>query len=65
LPSAELLNEVANKARRANHQDAPVLIYDDIGIGDGWAAHLKWLDENIQCVKAIKVSWAGWVLAGY
>jgi hypothetical protein len=63
LPTAELLNDIANKARRADHDDVPVLVYDGVGITEGWAAHLKWLDDNIQCVKAINVSGAGWVLA--
>jgi hypothetical protein len=65
LPTAELLNDVADKARRADHHDVPVLVYDHVGIREGWAAHLKWLDKNIQSVKAIKVNEAGWDLAAW
>ena len=41
----------------------PVLVYDHIGIRETWSAHLKWLDENIRAVRAIKVAEAGWSLA--
>lgn len=64
IPSAETLNDVAEKARRADQKDAPILVYDHIGIRDSWAAHLRWLDEEIKSVRAIKVSEAGWELAG-
>lgn len=65
VPTAEILNEVADKARRADQQEAPVLVYDHVGIRDGWSAHLKWLDDNIRSVRAIKVSEAGWTLAAW
>jgi TIR domain len=65
VPTAELLNDVADKARRADQQETPVLVYDHVGIRDGWAEHLNWLDQNIRAVKAIKVFEAGWVLAGW
>jgi hypothetical protein len=65
VPTAETLNDVADKARRADQQDTPVLVYDHLGIRDRWAAHLKWLDEHIHTVRAIKVSEAGWMLAAW
>ena len=65
VPTAEILNDIAAKARRAGQHEAPVLIYDHIGIRDSWTEHLKWLDEQIRSVRAIKVSDAGWVLAGW
>jgi len=65
VPTAEILNDVADKARRANQREAPVLVYDHIGIRDTWNAHLRWLDEHIRAVRAIKVSEAGWALAGW
>jgi hypothetical protein len=40
-------------------------VYDHIGIGDQWCAHLKWLDENIRSVRALRVFEAGWLLAGW
>lgn len=43
----------------------PILVYDHVGIRDMWAAHLKWLDDNIKSVRAIKVSEVGWMLAGF
>jgi hypothetical protein len=36
---------------------------DHIGIQDHWKAHLKWLDDNIACVRAVPVVDAGWALA--
>jgi hypothetical protein len=65
VPTAEILNDVADKALRANQCEAPILVYDHIGIRDTWNAHLRWLDEHIKAVRAIKVSEAGWVLAGW
>lgn len=65
VPTAEILNDVADKARRADQRERPVLVYDHVGIREAWSAHLKWLDENISTVRAIKVSEAGWALAAW
>lgn len=65
IPTAYLLNDVAEKASRADHRDMPILVYDHIGIRDRWTAHLKWLDENISTVRAIRVAEAGWALAAW
>ncbi|MBD9489938.1 toll/interleukin-1 receptor domain-containing protein [Ensifer sp. ENS11] len=64
IPSAETLNDVATKAKKAEQGEVPVLVYDHIGIRDSWIAHLAWLDEQIKAVKTIRVSEAGWALAG-
>ncbi len=63
VPTAEILNDVAEKARRADQYELPVVVYDHVGIRDAWNAHLRWLDEHIRVVRAIKVSEAGWQLA--
>ena len=60
-----VMNDIAEMARRAGHNEAPVLVYDHIGIREAWSAHLQWLDDQIRAVRAIKVSEAGWVLAGW
>jgi len=65
IPTAETLHDVADKARRAAQREAPVLVYDHIGIRDAWNSHLRWLDEHIRAVRAIKVSEAGWTLAAW
>lgn len=65
IPTAEILNEVADKARRADQQEMPVLVYDHVGIRDTCSAHLRWLDEQIRTVRALKVSEAGWALAAW
>jgi hypothetical protein len=65
IPTADLLNDVAEKARRADQHERPVLVYDHIGIRDQWIAHLKWLDENISTVRAIRVAEAAWTLAAW
>lgn len=64
VPSAEALNDVASKAKKAEQGEAPVLVYDHVGIRDAWIEHLSWLDEQIKSVKAIRVAEAGWALAG-
>lgn len=65
IPSAEVLNDVADKAAQSDHNEAPVLVYDHIGIRGAWRAHLEWLDANIKSVRAIKVAEAGWSLAAW
>lgn len=65
IPTAETLNDVADKAKQAGQPGLPILIYDHVGIGEAWSAHLKWLDGQISAVRAIKVSEAGWELAGW
>lgn len=64
VPTAELLNDIAIKARNANQTGAPILVYDHVGIGAAWAAHLTWLDENITSVRAIRVAEFGWAVVG-
>ena len=65
VPSAEILYDVFDKAKRANYQETPVVVYDHVGIRDTWIDHLRWLDENIRTVRAIRVSEAGWTLAAW
>lgn len=65
VPTAEILNDIAEKSKRAEHGDIPILVYDHIGIRDAWSSHLQWLDEQIRAVRAIKVSEAGWALAAW
>jgi hypothetical protein len=65
IPTADLMYDIAEKAKKANQRGAPILVYDHVGIRDVWAAHLKWLDENINSIRAVKVSEAGWTLAAW
>ncbi|OUS06317.1 molecular chaperone Tir [Rhodobacterales bacterium 52_120_T64] len=65
VPSAEILNDIAEKSARANYQETPVLVYDHIGIRDTWMAHLQWLDDHIKVVRSIKISEAAWSLAAW
>lgn len=65
VPTAEILYDVADKARRANYRESPVVVYDHLGIRDAWICHLRWLDDNIRTVRAIRVSEAGWTLAAW
>lgn len=65
VPTAEILNDIADKARRSDQLGVPVLVYDHIGIRETWSAHLKWLDEQIRAVRTIKVSEAGWSFAAW
>lgn len=65
LPSAELLHDIAEKAQRNTERGTPVLVYDHVGIGEAWSAHIKWLDEQIRAVRTIKVAEAAWALAAW
>lgn len=65
VPNAEILNDIAEKARRADQGEVPVLLYDHVGIRDAWNAHLVWLGEHIRAVRSIKVAEAGWALAAW
>jgi hypothetical protein len=65
IPTAELLNDVAEKAKRADYKDVAILVYDHVGLSNAWAEHLKWLDDNIEVVRAIKSAEASWVLAAW
>ena len=65
IPTAELLHDVADKAARANQEESPVIVYNNVGIGEHWIAHLKWLDKNISSVRAIAVFEAGWKLSAW
>ncbi|EPO2451367.1 toll/interleukin-1 receptor domain-containing protein [Providencia rettgeri] len=65
VPTAETLNDIATKAQSNASKEAPVLVYDDIGIRKAWSEHLQWLDENIKSVRGLKITQAGWALAGW
>jgi hypothetical protein len=65
IPTAELLHDVADKAWRAEQSGTPILIYDHIGIGEQWITHLKWLDDHIKSVRALKVVESGWILGAW
>lgn len=65
LPSAELLNDIADKSDATQEPGTPVLIYDHVGIRQKWQQHLGWLDKNIRSVRTLKVREADWLLAGW
>lgn len=63
IPTADLFNDIALKAANAR-QGIPLLLYDASGIRETWVQHLRWLDEQIRVVKAIKVNDAAFEMAG-
>lgn len=65
VPTADMLNDVANKAQHAGQGSDALLVYDHLGIKPAWLEHLKWLDDNIDVVRAIRVREAAWALAEY
>ncbi|WP_225890090.1 toll/interleukin-1 receptor domain-containing protein [Indioceanicola profundi] len=65
IPTAELLNDVHEKAARAEQHGMPVLAYNHVGISEQWVSHLKWLDANIASVRTLKVLEAAWTLGGW
>ncbi len=65
IPTAELLNDVERNATGSGSRGTPILVYDHVGISNQWALHLRWLDERINSVRALKVGEAGWTLAAW
>lgn len=65
VPTAEMLNDIQDKAVRAGHGRFPCLLYNHIGIRPAWIDHLRWLDQQIQSVRTLKVSDAGWELVDW
>jgi hypothetical protein len=65
VPTAETLHDVTEKARRVDSKGTPIVVYDHLGLRESWIAHLRWLDENISTVRAIRASDAAWILAGW
>lgn len=61
VPTAETLNDIADKAERAGGDRLPVLLYDHRGIREPWRRHLRWLGERIPAVQLIPIADAGWV----
>lgn len=62
VPTAEMLNDIQDKAGKAGHGRFPCLVYNHIGIRPAWIEHLRWLDAQISSVRTLKVSDAGWEL---
>jgi hypothetical protein len=62
VPTAEMLNDIQDKAGKAGHGRFPCLVYNHIGIRPAWIDHLRWLDKQISSVRTLKVSDAGWEL---
>lgn len=65
IPTAETLNDVADKAKHAAAGERPALVYDSVGIRGAWEAHLQWLDQQIKAVQAVKVHEAGYIFAAW
>lgn len=63
VPTAEILNDIHEKARAAGHGRFPCLVYDGHGIRPSWHSHLRWLDEQVKEVRALRVFDAAWELA--
>ncbi len=63
VPTAELLNDVHDKAIATAPGRFPCLAYDHHGIRPGWRTHLEWLDAQVKEVRALRVFDAAWELA--
>lgn len=64
VPTADMLNDVAVKASTSGQGQNALLVYDHVGLKPAWLDHLKWLDDNISVVRAIRAREASWALAG-
>lgn len=65
VPTADILNEVFEKAHAYGQGSDALLVYDHVGLRPAWLKHLKWLDDNIDVVKSIRVREAAWALAEF
>lgn len=63
VPTAELLNDVYDKAIATAPDRFPCLAYDHHGIRPAWRTHLEWLDAQVKEVRALRVFDAAWELA--
>lgn len=61
VPTSMNLNEAAD---RAPGQSVAV-VYDHIGLHEGWLKHLAWLGKNIQAARWVRASEAAWAFAGW
>ncbi len=65
VPTAEVLNEIANNADRAQQEGQSIVLYEHLGIREGYMRHLAWLEANPRSLKTVKVREADWELAGW
>jgi hypothetical protein len=63
VPTAELLHDIEERARKMARGRFPCVVYDERGIRPAWIEHLKWLDAKIRDVRALKIYDAAWELA--
>ena len=61
VPTSMNLNEAVD---RAPGQSVAV-VYDHIGLHEGWLKHLAWLGKHIQAVRWVRASEAAWAFAGW
>lgn len=65
IPTAEILNEIADNADRAQQEGTAIVLYEHLGIRDSYMRHLGWLEANPKSLKTVKVREADWELAGW
>lgn len=63
VPTAETLHDLHAKAALQRNGASPMLVYDDVGLREGWLAHLAWLGDQIPSVKWLRINRAAWTLA--
>jgi hypothetical protein len=61
VPTSMTLNEVVDYA---NGKEAAIL-YDHIGLQEGWLKHLNWLGSNISAARWVRASEAAWAFGGW
>jgi hypothetical protein len=61
VPTSMNLNEAVDRA----HGQPVAVVYDHIGLHEGWLNHLAWLGKNIQAVRWVRASEAAWTFAGW
>lgn len=65
IPTAEVLNEIADNADRAQQEGRSIVIYEHLGIRDAYMQHIAWLEANPRSLKTVKVREADWELSGW
>jgi hypothetical protein len=65
VPSAEILYDAVEHTDLVSWSDAPVLVYDPVGLHSWWQSHLSWLEKNLRGVRLVEVGKAAWQFADW
>jgi TIR domain len=66
VPTAENFYDVAQSASAISATtQAPIVVYDHVGLHVRWQRHLEWLHDNLSVVRTLQIAQAAWQLADW